>query len=291
MKTLHTIYTSFAKRLVMSLMVLMTVGVGSVLGAEYEEMLTLDVAKNAPTGSTSTQLTIDDIKSYLQNAAPNTSNIKSATNKTGDVYEGKGNGGDGIPQQCLKIGKASGPGSFTFTIADSFDNISKVVLVGYGWKTTTAVSVNNLDALTPTEAATEVSFEYILGTPTKTISISVANSAFCATQIILYKEAAPSTFTVTYDDNDATGGSVPEDNTEYASGASVIVLDNTGNLVKDGYDFDGWQIDKTGTVYTAGQTFNISSNVTLYAKWSEKSLTNYRTTCSAQPSRCLIPKS
>ena len=34
MKTLYTTYNNFAKRLVMSLIVLMTVGVGSVLGAE-----------------------------------------------------------------------------------------------------------------------------------------------------------------------------------------------------------------------------------------------------------------
>lgn len=291
MKTLHTIYTSFAKRTAIILTLLLTLGATSAWGAEYEEMLVLDVAKNAPTGNTTTAMDADAILSYLENASETGENeIKSVTDVTGNVYKGKGTGGDGIPQQCLKIGKASGSGSFTFTIADSFDNISKVVLVGYGWKTTTAVSVNNLDALTPTEAATEVSFEYILGTPTKTISISVATSAFCATQIILYKEAAPSTFTVTYDANEATSGSVPEDNTKYASGASVTVLDNTGNLVKDGYNFDGWQIDKTGTVYTAGQTFNISSNVTLYAKWTEKSLTNYRTTCSTQPSRYLTPK-
>ena len=275
MKTLHTIYTSFAKRLVMSLMVLMTVGVGSVLGAEYEEMLTLDVAKNAPTGSTSTQLTIDDIKSYLQNAAPNTSNIKSATNKTGDVYKGKGNGGDGIPQQCLKIGKASGPGSFTFTIADSFDNISKVVLVGYGWKTTTAVSVNNLDALKPTKAATEVSFEYILGTPTKTISISVATSAFCATQIILYKEAASKcAYTVTFNSNDGTNSTSSQ---EFTSGEEKALTANS--FSRTGYTFTEWntETDGSGVSYTNQQLVSsLAANgetIPLFAQWTPNKYT------------------
>ena len=275
MKTSYTTYNNFAKRLVMSLMVLMTVGVGSVLGAEYEEMLTLDVAKNAPTGSTSTQLTIDDIKSYLQNAAPNTSNIKSATNKTGDVYKGKGNGGDGIPQQCLKIGKASGPGSFTFTIADSFDNISKVVLVGYGWKTTTAVSVNNLDALKPTKAATEVSFEYILGTPTKTISISVATSAFCATQIILYKEAASKcAYTVTFNSNDGTNATSSQ---EFTCGETKALSANS--FSRTGYTFTEWntQANGSGDSYSNQQSVNLSNtnndNIPLYAQWQINSYT------------------
>ncbi len=284
MKTLHTIYTSFAKRLAIILTLLLTLGVTSVLAAEYEEMLVLDVAKNAPTGSTTTAMEADAILSYLENASETNNEIKSVTDVSGKVYKGKGTGGDGIPQACLKIGKASEAAGFTFTIADTFDDVSKVTIIGYGWKTSTAVSVNESAKQEPTSAATEVSFDYILASPTKTIKIYVGSSAFCATQIILYKEAAPSTFTVTYDANGATEGSVPKDNTEYASGESVTVLGNTGNLVKDGYNFDGWQIDKTGTVYTAGQTFNISSNVTLYAKWSEKSLTNYRTTCTTQPS-------
>ena len=38
------------------------------------------------------------------------------------------------------------------------------------------------------------------------------------------------TFTVTYDGNGATGGSVPVDATAYNSGDQVTVLGNTGNL-------------------------------------------------------------
>ena len=275
MKILYTTYNNFAKRLAMSFIVLMTIGVGSVLGAEYEEMLTLDVAKNAPTGSTSTSLTINDIKSYLQNAAPNTSNIKSATNKTGDVYKGKGSGGDGIPQKCLKIGKASGSGGFTFTIADSFDDIAKVVLVGYGWKTTTAVSVNNLDALKPTKAATEVSFEYILGTPTKTISISVATSAFCATQIILYKEAASKcAYTVTFNSNDGTNSTSSQ---EFTCGEKKALTANS--FSRTGYTFTEWntKADGSGDSYTNQQSVNLSSinndNIPLYAQWTANKYT------------------
>lgn len=83
----------------------------------------------------------------------------------------------------------------------------------------------------------------------------------------------PSTFTVTYNANNATSGSVPSDATAYSSGASVTVLGNTGNLVKNGYVWGGWntKADGTGTSYAAGATFNISAATTLYARW----LNNY----------------
>lgn len=83
------------------------------------------------------------------------------------------------------------------------------------------------------------------------------------------------TYSVTYDGNGATSGSVPEDNTAYTSGQSVTVAGNTGNLAKTGYAFGGWntQNDGQGTNYAANETFSITANTTLYAKWNEKTIT------------------
>lgn len=84
------------------------------------------------------------------------------------------------------------------------------------------------------------------------------------------KQSTPSTnFTVTYNANDATSGTVPVDENEYESSASVTVLGNTGNLARTNYTFGGWntQADGEGTTYQAGNTFEISANTTLYAKW------------------------
>lgn len=96
------------------------------------------------------------------------------------------------------------------------------------------------------------------------------------------------TCTVTYDANGASGGTVPTDpQSPYSSGAKVTVLDNTGNLYKSSvalapaqifrlastiapdWAFSGWNTrsDGTGTTYAPGQTFIITSNVTLYAVW------------------------
>lgn len=79
------------------------------------------------------------------------------------------------------------------------------------------------------------------------------------------------THVVVYLANGATGGTVPRDGTEYAVGATVTTLGNTGNLVRTGYTYTGWNTASggTGTTYTQGQTLTMgNANVTLYAKWS-----------------------
>ncbi len=84
---------------------------------------------------------------------------------------------------------------------------------------------------------------------------------------------------VTYDGNGNTGGSVPTDATEYASGDEVTVASTPVGFVKTGYTLIGW---KTGGVtYTAGQTFTITANTTLVAQWSENLTT---VTVSVNPS-------
>jgi uncharacterized repeat protein (TIGR02543 family) len=88
----------------------------------------------------------------------------------------------------------------------------------------------------------------------------------------LYAKWAP-TYTVTYDDNDSTTGSVPVDTARYIAGSTVTVLGNTGSLVQTNSSFSGWntQSDGLGTSYSIGPppaTFTINANVTLYAKWT-----------------------
>ncbi len=90
--------------------------------------------------------------------------------------------------------------------------------------------------------------------------------------VTLYAQwaAAPATYTVTYVGNGSTGGTVPVDTTTYTQGATVTVLGNSGNLVKTGDTFSGWNTtaNGSGTAEAAGQTFTIgATNVTLYAQW------------------------
>ena len=75
-------------------------------------------------------------------------------------------------------------------------------------------------------------------------------------------------WTLTYDGNGSTGGSVPASPTQYPDGAGVSVLGQT-SLVRAGYTFLGWNtaIDGTGANYPIGNSIVMSSDKTLYAQW------------------------
>ena len=84
------------------------------------------------------------------------------------------------------------------------------------------------------------------------------------------KGLGAATYTVTYDGNASTGGSVPSDSNRYAAGATVTVLGNTGGLAKKEYRFAAWNTaaNGIGATYQPGNTFTMgSANVTLYAMW------------------------
>ena len=81
------------------------------------------------------------------------------------------------------------------------------------------------------------------------------------------------TYTVTYNGNSSTGGSVPSSRT---SSSSFTVAANSGALVRAGYTFAGWNTaaNGSGTTYTAGSsTLSMSANTTLYAQWTANTLT------------------
>ena len=79
----------------------------------------------------------------------------------------------------------------------------------------------------------------------------------------------PTTFTVTYNGNGNTGGSVPIDSNSYARGTTIKIFGNTGNLARTGYSFAGWNTksDGTGESYIVDDIYIITSNTTLYAEW------------------------
>ena len=101
--------------------------------------------------------------------------------------------------------------------------------------------------------------------------ISYAPSATFVSEsnIVLYAQWII-TYSITYDADGATGGTIPVDTSSpYATGSTVTVLGNTGSLVRTGNTFGGWNTveNGTGTAYNPGATFTISSNVILYAQW------------------------
>lgn len=166
-------------------------------------------------------------------------------------------------------------GLFTIS-ANNKVTISQVVL-GSAMKTSVVYSIDN---------GTNSSAESITANGKLTISNLSAtkikftckgtdkNSRLYVNYIFVTYETggSTSTYTVTYDGNGSTGGTVPAP-VEYDKGATVTVAGNTGGLVKTGFDFAGWNTaaNGSGTTYQGGATFAINANTTLYALWTAQS--------------------
>ena len=210
---------------------------------------------------------------------------------------GKVNGSDDITYDCIKAGGTSAPaiksseirlyqnsstyaGGVIRIYAASGCTINSVT-IGSSMATTVGYQTKEV---TQSELKTAYSGSgAILAKGTKTyggLSTTVISIACLGTSSssrlyinkleVTYTKAA-STFTVTYNGNENTSGSVPTDEAAYNSGATVTVKENTGSLAKTGWTFAGWntEADGSGTTYTAGTgTFTITANTTLYAKWT-----------------------
>lgn len=104
-----------------------------------------------------------------------------------------------------------------------------------------------------------------------TLAVTDAANATAQRNYVLRVAGLPAeAYAVTYDGNGSTGGAVPVDGNVYATGATVTVLGNTGNLARVGYAFAGWntQSGGGGTSYSAGNQFSMGAgNVKLFAKW------------------------
>ena len=101
------------------------------------------------------------------------------------------------------------------------------------------------------------------------------------------------TYTVTYNGNGNTGGSAPSSQT-FTANQSFALRNNTSNLVKSGYAYEGWntQANGNGTHYNAGQTVAFGAgNVTLYAEWSSNTQTPTSVVFINTPYSAQIPAS
>ena len=85
---------------------------------------------------------------------------------------------------------------------------------------------------------------------------------------------APTTYTVTYNANGATG-TAPTDSNTYAAGATVTLATSVSGLVYSGYTFEGWSLTPTGAVISGSTLAMPAADTTLYAVWTQNSSTTY----------------
>jgi uncharacterized repeat protein (TIGR02543 family) len=101
------------------------------------------------------------------------------------------------------------------------------------------------------------------------IRVVVDNGTRALSELAFSAAAPAQTYSVTYDGNVSDGGVVPEDGNAYEADDTVTVSGNTGSLTKSGYSFGGWNTASDGSEanYLAGESFTITDDVTLYARW------------------------
>jgi LPXTG-motif cell wall-anchored protein len=77
-------------------------------------------------------------------------------------------------------------------------------------------------------------------------------------------------YTLSYNANDATSGSVPSDQDSTVNSSTVTLAAPQGNLVKNSCSFGGWNTrqDGTGANYLDTESITMTAATTLYAKWN-----------------------
>jgi hypothetical protein len=219
-----------------------------------------------------------------------TSKTWEATNSAGNEANWTSGGNGNVFTSGQGVQVPTGHYGANGTSPVSFNNISKIVVTYCTNANKGAGTINvlvgggneQLFEVTKEGGTTlrEAEFTY---SPAKTGNVNVAvfcmeNSIYIHSVKITYTPSAGGntpTYAVTYNGNGATSGSVPTDNNSYQANTKVTVKGNTGNLVKTGNAFSGWNTlaNGQGTTYAANSTFNITSNTTLYAKWTPYTIT------------------
>ena len=93
--------------------------------------------------------------------------------------------------------------------------------------------------------------------------------------VTLYAKWTAINYTITYNGNGFTSGTVPANTNNYNIGGTISIAGSNG-IARTGYTFLGWTVaaDGTGTVMTSGYGLTVgSSDLTVYAKWSANSYT------------------
>lgn len=157
-----------------------------------------------------------------------------------------------------------GRGTAPLNTTASSVTLSAITATGYtntGW--TADVAVKN--------GSTTISTGELIENGT-TVTLTQATTFTAQWQINSYK--------VTWKPNGGNWSGNASDKVEdYNYGATITTPTNP---TRYGYNFTGWNPTPATTMPASDQTYT--------AQWTEKSLTNYRTTCSKEPSRYLTPK-
>ena len=302
MKTLHTIYTSFAKRLIVSLIALMTIGVCNAWGEEVVAY-TFTTAQNSTNSSYAS--TYDVTINGLNWNVPGNQNFDGFMRIGGNQIEnvdrvitGKSVISDAITKIVLNHKGLSVStfkvNSIIVTVASNSDFSTVIDEVTLSNPT---LSKDTEGSITFTPKTSEWKAESYYKITFNVTYAAKSNNGLNLASIVFYKENTPSTFTVTCQSNNANYGSVsPSSVKNVANNATISTNDNQLTIGTTtvtatpepqdenyNYEFTGWTGIPSGNKVTANCT--ITANFTR----TERELTNYRTSCSTETIVTLDP--
>lgn len=159
----------------------------------------------------------------------------------------------------------SGSGSISSTTSAKIDYV-------YGSGNGTLTASYTTEALTlPT--VTREGYT-LLGWSTSSSATSTSNSpggAYTPTgDVTLYAVWKVNTYTITFDGNGKTGGTMSNQSFTYGTAKNL----SSNAYSKTGHTFKGWSTSKDGEVaYTNAQSYSATSNATLYAVWEPNTYT------------------
>ena len=208
-------------------------------------------------GSDGSTVTTDNNSGSLVKTGYRFNGWNTAANGTGTSYE------DGVSIQItgdLTLYAVWVPLSFTITFDGNFASAgaAPAVVTGYGTKTITST------------AGTLVKTGYIFkGWNTQAdgqgTRLGVSYNLIADVTVYAEWQLIPA---IIYSPNGATGGTTPND---IPNGSPITIDPNTGNLIRAGFRFLGWntQPNGGGTHYGAGMTPILPEGTVLYAEWEK----------------------
>ncbi len=299
MKTLHTIYTSFAKRLALTLTLLLTLGAPSAWGQEYETLFTIksdDVVTNS--GYTNYNTTVSNRNWVITfggnnlSVGTNSGNRNNCKLSSYSQYAVSPVTTSSIASAFVCKTSVSDVSKISYTINGGSNQNSTQVYLIYSSDNST---FSQIELTSGTQGATiATSYEYKFEKRTGYFGLlfqSTNNSGAWRidnVNITFYKSAAPSTFTVTCLSNNSDYGTVSRPSvTNVANNTAISANGNTltvGTTIVTAtpnaqdanytYAFSNWSGIPVGGKVTTDVT--VIANFTCTAR----ALTNYRTTCT-----------
>jgi uncharacterized protein (TIGR02145 family)/uncharacterized repeat protein (TIGR02543 family) len=101
----------------------------------------------------------------------------------------------------------------------------------------------------------------------------IASNAFGMAQSRRFILVQAPQYRVVYNSNDADTGEVPVDDSLYLEGDKVVILNNSGNLQREGYTFAGWRttLDDDAAFYGVDAKITVGdTDLILYVWWTDR---------------------